>query len=117
MSGAENILVSVKRVLGLAEDYDVFDVDVMMHINTALARLTQLGVGPLEGFMVEDGSEEWTDFIDDQRLNGVKSYIYNRVRLLFDINTLPGPVIASIEREVEKSEWLLNVTGEELAGS
>lgn len=110
----DRILVTVKRVLGLAEDYTVFDPDVTMHINTALARLTQLGVGPEEGFMVEDGDEEWADFIDDPRLNGVKSFVYNKVRLLFDIVTLPGPVIASIEKEIEKSEWLLNVTGEEL---
>jgi len=101
-------------VLGLAEDYDVFDIDVIMHINSALARLTQLGVGPREGMMIEGDEEEWGDFFDAMVLNGAKSFVYNKVRLLFDSGQLTQPVITSLEKQIEKDEWLLNVFGEEV---
>jgi hypothetical protein len=80
-----SILTDTKKVLGIAEDYTIFDQDVLMHINSALVTLVQLGIGPTNGFMVEDAGAVWTDFIGtDLNLNNVRSYIYLRVRLLFD---------------------------------
>lgn len=79
------ILNSIKKVVGLAEDDLSFDLDIMMHTNTALATLTQLGVGPDEGFEIEDATATWEDFLGtDKRYNFVKSYVYLRVRMLFD---------------------------------
>lgn len=79
-----SILDSVKKALGLVE-YEFFDADLIMHINTVFADLNQIGVGPEEGFRIEDESALWSDYIsDDVLLNNVKSYMVLRVRLLFD---------------------------------
>lgn len=109
-----SILNSTKKVLGLAEDYLVFDEAVLMHINTAFSTLTQLGVGPTEGFTVEDADDEWEDFIDpdDHQYNSVKSYVYLKVRMLFDPPTT-SYLIAAQERQIEQLEWRLNVHREE----
>lgn len=106
----QSILTSVKRTLGLAEDYEVFDQDVIMHINTALGTLNQLGVGPVEGYMIEDKSAMWSAFLGtNARLNPAKSYVYQRVRLLFDSSTLTGPVLDSIKESIKEFEWRLQV--------
>jgi hypothetical protein len=108
-----SILNSTKKILGLAEDYTVFDHDVITHINTAFSILTQLGVGPTAGFMIEDAAAEWTDFIgDDPQLNSVKTYVFLKVRQVFDP---PGTsyLIAAMEKQIEELEWRLNVTREE----
>lgn len=81
---ASSILLSVKKNLGIEEDFTEFDQDIVMHINTILNVLTQIGVGPSNGFQIEDASSSWSDFIDDQRLNMVRTYVYARVRLIFD---------------------------------
>lgn len=80
-----SILNSVKKVLGILADDDSFDEDILMHINSAFVTLTQLGIGPELGFTIEDDSITWDAFIGtDKRLSSVKSYIYLRVKLLFD---------------------------------
>jgi hypothetical protein len=109
------ILVSVKKVLGLPEADTSFDVDITMHINSAMARLNQLGIGPAEGFMIEGADDTWDAFIgSDPRLNQIRTFVYAYVRLLFDP---PGTsyALASMEKQVEKLEWLLNVQREETA--
>lgn len=108
----ESILTSIKKLLGPTEEYDHFDPDIIMHINSVLSNLTLLGVGPSEGFSIQDASDTWDDFIgDDQRLNHVKTYVYLRVRLVFDPPT-NSAVIKAMEEEVDKLEWLLNVAAE-----
>lgn len=83
---SSSILTSVKKSLGLAEDMVEFDMDVIMAINTALNVLTQLGVGPENGFQIEDSSSIWSDFTGRQnkKLNMVKTYVYTKTRLIFD---------------------------------
>lgn len=81
---AQSILNSIKKVVGLAEDDTSFDLDILMHTNAVLATLTQLGVGPEEGFEIEDATSVWEDLLPDKRYNFVKSYVYLRVRMLFD---------------------------------
>lgn len=111
---SESILLSTKKVLNLAEDYDAFDQDVIMHINTALSTLNQLGVGPDEGFMIEDGSSTWDAFLGtDPRLNHVKTYVYLRVRMLFDPPTT-GHHVSAMEKQIQELEWRLNVQREEV---
>lgn len=108
-----SILKSTKKILGLSPDYTVFDLDIITHINTVFSTLTQLGVGPANGFMIEDDGPEWSDFIgDDTKINSVKTYVFLRVRLFFD----PPPtsfVIAALEKQVLELEWRLNVHRED----
>lgn len=104
----ESILTSIKKMLGIAEEYKHFDPDLIMHINSVLMTLTQIGVGPSEGFMIEDELSMWRDFLPDgSNLEAIKSYIYLKVKLLFDPPT-NSTVIAAYERMITEHEWRLN---------
>ena len=103
-----SILTSIKKLLGVAEDYYEFDEDIMTHINSVFLNLTQLGVGPEEGFMIEDNTAEWEDFINGSvQLQAVKTYVYLKVKLLFD-PPLSSSVTESINRMIAELEWRLN---------
>lgn len=104
-----SILTSIKKMLGVAEDYTEFDEDIITHINSVFLNLTQLGVGPEEGFMIEDDTAVWEDFINDSiRLQAVKTYMYLKVKLLFD-PPLSSSVTESFTRMIAELEWRLNV--------
>ena len=108
----ESILTSIKKLLGITEEYDQFDPDIIMHINSVFMILTQLGVGPTEGFSIEDDTAVWTDFIQDvKKLESVKTYIYLKVKLAFD-PPLSSAVIESMNRLINELEWRLNVAAE-----
>ena len=108
----DSILTSIKKLLGITEEYEHFDADLIMHINSAFMILTQLGVGPEEGYSIDDKNDVWTDFIEDEtKLQLVKSYIYLKVKLMFD----PPPssaVLTSYEKMIQEYEWRLNVAAE-----
>lgn len=105
----ESILTSIKKLLGIAEDYEHFDTDLIMHINSVFMILKQLGIGPPEGFVIKDDSSVWEDFIEDQtKLQAVKSYMYLKVKLLFD-PPLSSAVVDSVNRSINELEWRLNV--------
>lgn len=105
----ESILTSIKKLLGIEDEYTQFDSDLIMHINTVFLNLTQLGVGPSEGFMIEDDAAIWEDFIGDStQLQAVKTYVYLKVKLLFD-PPLSSSVIDSMNRMISELEWRLNV--------
>jgi len=108
-----SILTSTKKILGIAEDYTVWDLDIITHINSAFSDLTQLGVGPVAGFMIEDATPVWEDFISDniQQLNWVKDIVYLKVRLLFDPPTT-SYAITAMEDQIQKLEWRINVQRE-----
>ena len=107
-----SILNSVKKVLGLDLDYTPFDQDVIMHINTAFSTLEQLGVGPPEGFQIEDSSAGWEDFAgEDYRYNAVKTYICLRVRMIFDPPSTSFAIDA-MQKQISELEWRLNITRE-----
>ena len=108
----ESILTSIKKLLGITEEYDQFDPDIIMHINSVFMILTQLGVGPAEGFSIEDDTSVWSDFIQDiKKLESVKTYIYLKVKLAFD-PPLSSAVIESMNRLINELEWRLNVAAE-----
>jgi hypothetical protein len=110
-----SILKSTKKVLGIADEYKAFDLDIITHINSAFSTLTQLGVGPANGFMIDDESEVWTDFVEDDtdfQWNAIRSYIFLRVRHLFD-PPQTSFLIAAAEKQIEELEWRLNVHREE----
>lgn len=104
----DSILTSIKKLLGITEDYEQFDTDIVIHINSAFSVLTQLGVGPVSGFSIEDSSAVWSDFVDDSRLEMVKSYIYFKVRLAFDPPTSSAATQA-INEQISELTWRLNV--------
>jgi hypothetical protein len=109
----ESILTSIKKMLGIAEEYEEFDPEIIMHINSVFTTLMQLGVGPSNGFYIEDAVAEWTDFIEDMsQLQAVKTYVYLKVRLLFDPTSLGSATLAAYERQVSEYEWRLNVIAE-----
>lgn len=105
----ESILTSIKKLLGIEEEYTQFDADIIMHVNTVFLNLTQLGVGPSEGFLIEDDTAIWEDFIgDSSQLQAVKTYMYLKVKLLFD-PPLSSSVTESMNRMIAELEWRLNV--------
>jgi hypothetical protein len=112
---ANSILESTKKTLGIDAAYEVFDVDILMHINSVFATLNQLGIGPVDGYEIEDATPEWADFLGtDKRLNSVKSYVYLRVRLMFDPPST-SYLIDAMRKQAEELEWRLNVYREDTA--
>lgn len=108
----ESILNSTKKVLGLNEGYTAFDQDVVTHINAAFSVLNQLGVGPADGFYIADEAPVWADLeVPDNQLNLIKTYIYLKVRYLFDP---PGTSfhLSAMQKQIEEFEWRLNVARE-----
>lgn len=106
---SESILVSTKKILGIEADYTAFDMDIIMHVNSAIATLNQLGIGPEEGFMIEDDSAEWGELLDDDpNLNNVKSFIYLTVKLAFDPPTTSF-ALAAFEKQIAEHVWRINV--------
>ena len=108
----ESILTSIKKLLGITAEYDHFDPDIIIHINSAFMILNQLGVGPEEGFSIEDDTSLWTDFIGDEtKIESVRTYVYLKVKLVFDPPT-SSFVTDSFNRTINELEWRLNVASE-----
>lgn len=109
----ESILTSIKQQLGYEASETGFDEEIITHINTVLADLTQLGVGPPDGFEIEDETSTWQDFIPDmKKFNAVKTYIYMRVKLIFDSSTMSSALIDSFNKQCDRFEWRLNHAAE-----
>ena len=105
-----SILTSIKKLLGIAEEDTSFDQDIIMHINTVFAVLSQLGVGPANGFSIEDDSAIWGDYLGNAtNLELVKSYIYMKVRSMFDPPT--SSILAdAMNKNISELEWRINTT-------
>ena len=111
----ENILDSIKKLLGIDESDLNFDQELIMHINSVFMVLNQLGVGPIGGFKISSNEEVWADFVGTRLdIESVKSYIYLKVRLLFD-PPQNSFLIGSIENQIEEHEWRLQVQVEPYA--
>ncbi len=105
----ESILISTKRVLGIAEDYTVFDLDILTHINAAFSILNQLGLGQIDGFYIQDETATWDLFeVPLNQLNLVKTYVILKVRMLFD-PPATGFLVTAMENQLKEYEWRLNV--------
>lgn len=105
----ESILTSIKKMLGITEEYEHFDADLIMHINSVFMILTQLGVGPSTGFSIKGADETWDSFLPEgQQLELVKSYMFLKVKLIFD-PPLGSAVIEVMNRQISEFEWRLNV--------
>lgn len=102
---SNSILTSTKKALGIDESYTVFDPDIVMHINSVLSTLNQLGIGPEPGFFIENATPTWTDFLgSDPRFNSVKSYLYLKVRLIFD-PPATSFTITAMKELAQELEW------------
>lgn len=110
----DSILTLVKKNLGIEEDCEDFDDEIIMHINSVFMILSQLGVGPKEGFAIQDKTSTWSEYISkEQNLNLVKSYMYLRVRIMFD-PPQNSFTLTSMENQAKEYEWRLNVQAESL---
>lgn len=109
-----SILTSTKKLLGVAADYTIFDIDIVMHINSAFSTLNQLGVGPEIAFMVEDDSATW-DLLDlpINQLSMVKTYIYLKTRLAFD-PPITSFAIDALKQQIQEHEVRLNIFSEDV---
>lgn len=106
----DSILTSIKKLLGITEEYENFDQDIIMHINSAFMILNQLGVGPKSGFSISDKSSTWNEFIpESSNLEAVKTYVHLKVKLMFD-PPLSSTVIEAIKSQINELEWRLNVS-------
>ena len=106
----DSILTSVKKLLGVGEEYTHFDDDIIMHITSVIFILTQIGIGPDEGFAITSKDQTWDDFLQGQiNIESVKSYVYLKVRLLFDPPS-NSFLVEAIERQISEYEWRLNIT-------
>lgn len=109
----ESILTSIKQLLNIEAKETSFDNEIIMHINSVFMTLTQLGVGPSTGFHIDDDSTEWTEFIPDLNdLQAVKTYMYLKVKLVFDPSSVGASTLASYERQILELEWRLNASAE-----
>lgn len=107
----DSILKSVKKILGVPEDYDAFDMDIIIHINSVLSLLGQLGVGPEEGYYIEDESTTWDEFFVEKDLNLIRSYVYLRVRMLFDPPTTSF-LLDAMTKQIQEFEWRISTQRE-----
>lgn len=108
----ERILDSIKKLLGIQPEYRAFDEDLTIHINAIFMVLNQLGIGPKEGFFIVDGTEVWDDYSKELNTNMVKTFVYLKVKMLFDPPT-SSTLIESINNMVRELEWRLYVEGGE----
>lgn len=106
----DSILTSVKKLLGITEEYTQFDQDIIIHINAVFLTLFELGIGPQTGFSITDDSAKWTDYISDNPLllNAVKTYMYLKVKMLFD-PSLTSSVTELMKEQARELEWRMNV--------
>ena len=108
----ESILTSIKLLLGITEDYEAFDQQIIAHINSVFMILTQLGVGPPDGFMITSKVDTWNEFIsDEKKMQLVKSYMHLKVKMLFDPPS-SSAVMDSTNRMINEFEWRLNLQAE-----
>jgi hypothetical protein len=109
-----SILNDTKKVLGVPVEYGVFDLDILMHINSVFSTLDQIGIGPPGGYMISDADATWDELLgDNHALNSVKTLVFLKVRLVFDPPATSFH-IAAIEKQIEELTWRLSTVRETL---
>jgi hypothetical protein len=110
-----SILDSVKKRVNVQLTDDAFDEDILVEINSAFSTLTEIGLGPVEGFAIEDNTATWDDYetagVPSLHLSSVKTYIALKVRRVFD-PPASSFAVASMDRQIQQLEWRLNTTRE-----
>ena len=105
----DSILLSIKKLLGMDPiEFTQYDTDLIIHINTIIEFLNQLGVDIPEGFKINDENTLWSDYLNKPEYNdikdSIKNYIYLRVRLVFDPST-NSSLLNSINDTIKELEW------------
>lgn len=110
----ESILTSIKKLIGITEDYKYFDTDLIIHINSVFMILSQMGIGPDNGFSISDETTTWNDYLPEGNKNfeAVKTYIYLKTRLIFD-PPQSSSTMEAIKQTISELEWRLNVEAEQ----
>ena len=109
----ESILTSIKKLLGITENYTQFDTDLIIHINSVFFILKDLGVGPSKGFRIKDATAKWSDFLpEEDTWEAVKSYMYLKVKLIFDPPV--GSALESANRLISEFEWRLKEDADDI---
>lgn len=110
----DSILISIKQMLGIEEDDTSFDLDIINLINGAFSTLWQIGIGPEEGYMINDRTPVWSDYVDNiNQLSSARSYIYDRVKLVFDSSTSPSFVVTELRKDMEEHYWRLSIMADD----
>ena len=109
----DSILNSIKKLIGMDPEYTQYDTDLIVYINSMFAILKQVGVGPENGFSISDDSATWDEYLPDYDKNFefVKTYIQQRVKLVFD-PPLTSSVLDAMKETIKELEWRLNIAGE-----
>lgn len=106
----ESILTTIKKMLGIPEEYEHFDIDIIAHINMVLMTLNQLGVGPDKPASISSSLDTWYSIFGDiNDFEAVKTYIYLKVKIVFDSNSMSSSVLEAINRTINELEWRLTV--------
>ena len=112
ISNNDSILTTVKKLIGLDEEYDAFDQDILIYINSILFELEQIGLKSKEGFVLSDKTAVWLDYTDNERiLNVLKPYVYLKTKLLFDPPT-SSIAMNALEMQISEYEWRINSEAE-----
>ena len=109
-----SILTSIKKLIGMDEDYEYYDTDIIIHINTIFMYLSQIGIGPSDGFSISDETTTWEDFLpsDNKNFEAVKTYIYLKTRLIFD-PPQSSSTMEAMKQTISELEWRVNVEAEQ----
>lgn len=106
----DSILQTIRKLNCGDPNATYFDTDLLVHINTCFSILTQLGVGPEDGFFVTDETQTWSSFTNDvNELNMVRTYVTLQVKVLFDSSTLTSSVLDALNKRISELEWRMNV--------
>lgn len=109
---SDSILLTIKKLLGIMEDYTVFDEDIIVHINSSLMTLNQIGVGGEKPFLITGKEQTWNELSDNiEYLQAIKTYIYISVRLVFD-PPASSYVLTALKEQLKEYEWRINIMAE-----
>lgn len=112
----QSVLGTIKKLMGPSElcNYDGFDTDLIVHINSILMNLAQMGIGK-DGSAIKDSSSTWEDLVGDSKmLEGIKSYIYLKTKILFD-PPASATILNAYQEEIKQFEWRMMITCDEAA--
>lgn len=108
----DSILNDIKKLLGIDNTYTEFDTDIIIHINSVFMILNQLGVGPESGYRITGSLNTWSEFTDNEyEMESVKSYIYLKVRMMFD-PPQSSALMQAMNEQIKEFEWRLNVAND-----
>ena len=110
----ESILTSIKKLIGITEDYKHFDTDLIIHIKSVFMIVSQMGIGPDNGFSISDETTTWNDYLPegDKNFEAVKTYMYLKTRLVFD-PPQSSSTMEAMKQTISELEWRLNVEAEQ----